>query len=124
MHALQAAYSIAHFCKAIWAKVSSEKTSDSDYCNVLPGKRDTGVERRLIIQRQPIQRFQVSETEAHWATANIKIQQKQWIRYAEKKSKYPEILHAETTSDPSPKYIIKKVNLSHRTIEVSTFKFK
>lgn len=85
MHALQAAYSIAHFCKAIWAKVSSEKTSDSDYCNVLPGKRDTGVERRLIIQRQPIQRFQVSETEAHWATANIKIQQKQWIRYAEKK---------------------------------------
>lgn len=82
MCALQAAYSIAPFYKAIWAKVSSEKTSD--YCNVLPGKRDTGVDRRLIIQRRPIQRSQVSETEAQWATVNIKIQQKQWICYAEK----------------------------------------
>lgn len=44
-------------------------------------KKDTGVDRWVIIQKRPIQSFQVHEiTEAGWTTASTKMQQKQQIQ--------------------------------------------
>lgn len=71
-------------------------------------KKDTGVDRWVLIQKRPIQSFRVHEiTEACWTTASTKMQEKQQIQLSRKTSKYPEILHADIISNPSPIQITK-----------------